>query len=37
LWEEAPKVGMEERAHLPQGSLSFVQVLANDEEETEGA
>jgi hypothetical protein len=33
LWQEAPKVDMEERAHLSQGSLSLAWVLAYCEEE----
>ena len=37
LWQEAPKVDMEERAHLSQGALSLVWVLAYGEEETEEA
>ena len=37
LWEEAPKDDMEERAHLSQGALSLVWVLADGEEEKEGA
>jgi len=32
LWQEAPKVDMEERAHLSQGTLSLVWVLADGEE-----
>jgi len=35
LWQEAPKVDMEERAHLSQGALSLVWVLAHGEEEAE--
>jgi hypothetical protein len=37
LWQEAPKVDMEERAHLSQGALSLAWVLAEGEEETEEA
>ena len=33
LWQEAPKVDMEERAHLSQGALSLAWVLAQGEEE----
>jgi len=33
LWQEAPKVDMEERAHLSQGALSLAWVLAHDEKE----
>ena len=32
LWQEAPKVDMEERAHLSQGALSLAWVLAHGEE-----
>jgi hypothetical protein len=32
LWQEAPKVDMEERAHLSQGALSFAWVLTHGEE-----
>ena len=36
LWQGAPKVDMEERAHLSQGALSLAWVLAHCEEgETE--
>jgi len=37
VWQEAPKVDMEERAHLSQGALSLAWVLADGEGETEGA
>jgi len=33
LWQEAPKVDMEERAHLSQGALSLAWVLADGETE----
>jgi len=37
LWQEAPKVDMEERAHLSQGALSLAWVLAHGEGEMEEA
>ena len=37
LWQEAPKVGMEERAHLSQGALPLAWVLAEGEAEIEEA
>jgi len=37
LWQEVPKVDMEERAHLSQGAVSLIWALAHDEEETEEA
>jgi hypothetical protein len=32
LWQETPKVDMEERANLSQGALSLVRALEDDEE-----